>query len=824
MHPSGAGRLSCSGLIQSDSSHHFIHGVHSRSDARSRLRCPPPAVPLGLQQLRHEALEYVPDGTDPQLRQPAQDSQESCAVRSAQDSQESCAVRSAQDSQMEISRMSSIITMDHAAQKGEACEHISPLPSMLTGHPFRRGSGPSQPSRHLTAEWDAAAAYCAENHAMPIAKLRWHVPQVEPGHYAAALRRAIEHAPARVEVDFSPVELFELAEGSTTIASDAARELFELLFVGLGAFPAMCDLLDYHLEPIINKNPTRLGVTAGRVPGDPTVDEVCPKQKLLDLATEEAVAGRYLGPYSIPEAFQRFGTGIVVSKAFYIKKLGAISSKFRLVHNGSSQRGNINAATVDDYTVRLDHTAVYVKILTDQLREAGGEDVLQLVADVSKCYRRAGVRASDTRRYGLRVDVPADAEIPFYNGVSHGLKKVVKGEVMVYFDTRLPFGMSASVSSCVRVTTFMRDLVREILVGRRADCVVYIDDFCCVGVGEDVVLAVSAIRGVMERVGMPENWAKREHLSQVSTFLGVEYDLRVPSVSLPAKKQVRYLRHLDYYLKRKSRIFKRKELESITSILRYVSGIISQSNIYSQRLHAAFRRCKGKTIRVSEAEMDDLRWWRMLLATHSGSVIIDTEEWVLPSTLKIFTDASPTGYGVIWKGRYFHGEWDEHVRAAFAAGDISISELELVCLTFAMETWGEHFKGKRVLYRCDNKTAVHNVSAGTTHGVVRAAILRRLFVVAAIHGIEMRSSWISTERNEHADALSRADFQRFFSLPQHYSLQQEMEPRLDSSQLLTDPEGSANPSSPAWVHQYHLGAGRCLEGDTAQRQASCKRL
>ena len=669
-------------------------------------------------------------------------------------------------------------------------------------------------SATMTSQWTAAAAYCAANPTETVLALRHHVftnmvPHIDPHHFAPAIRIAIGAAPPHViEPDFSPVQLFDVALGSSTSQSPAARELFEILFVGLGAFPSMVDDMEWDTEPTVNTNPRNVAVKVGLPPGTTTTatpDSVPPKQRLLDLAQAEVTASRYEGPYTIKEAVAKYGKGIVVSSAFFIEKLKAITTKRRLVHNGSSKRGNLNASTVDDYQVRLDHTAIFVEILREQLRQAGDADVLQLVADVSKCYRRIPTRASDRPRFGLRVDAPSTQDVDFFDGTSHSVKTVDRGQLLVYFDTRLPFGTSASVSSCVRITNFMRDLVRELLIGRNANCCAFIDDFCCVGTRRDVELAVGAIRGLMQRVGLPENDAKRQHLSQFSVFLGIQYDLNIPSMTLPAKKQQAYLQHVDHYLNQENLCrIKRVDLQSLVGKLAHASQVFAQSRIFYQRLLAALRTAHGRRwVPIGQPEIDDLRWWRVLLSQHSGTCIVDAGAWGGPDVHKIYTDASSsTGYGVMWQGEYFYGKWDEATTAAIARGEVCINNLELICLTFALETFGHRLRGKRILFRCDNTSVVHNVEAGTSPTNVRAAILRRLYVVAALHGIELKSTWIPTAQNEHADALSRGDLQRFFSLTQNFPLSLVSNPQLQSAALLLHPLGSANPSSPSWVHTF----------------------
>jgi hypothetical protein len=617
----------------------------------------------------------------------------------------------------------------------------------------------------------------------------------------------MSYAPSHVKPDFSAVELFKVSEGSATSHTKDARDLFETLFVGLGSFPIGCDELEWNEKPILNKNPRNLVVHVGKLPGEPAPPSEMPGTvRLLNLAGEEVKAKRYIGPYTIKQARKIYKQGLVISQGFIIAKPKALSTAYRLVHNGSSKHGNINAATPDrGYQVRLDHTSKYLEYVRQQLKEAAGQPLFQVVADVSKCYRRMGTRTSDTPRYGLRVDVTEDAQVPFFGGDPTEpvtSKAVKKGQILVYLDTRLPFGMSSSVTHCVRVTNYLRDVMRELLLNKPGTCAVYIDDFALLGQKHVVDEAIALMRGLMERVGLPENEKKMQLVSQLSVYLGIEYDLTVPSMSLPAKKQQQYLRHVQHFLDRNQPTIKRSELDSLVGKLAHCAQIFSQAKIYYQRLLAALRKAelhKNAIVHLGAQEMDDIRWWKALLQEHSGTVILSTDDWEHTCKHKIYTDASSrTGYGIMWKGKYFYGKWSKEITAAIDAGDLDINMLELICLTMALDTFGHQLKGKRILFRCDNSSCVHNIAKQSSQKELRAIILRRLYVVASLFGIQLKSTWISTHDNEHADALSRADLTRFFSLPQHFPLQHVKNPCLQSLDLLTNHHGKQNPSSPAW--------------------------
>jgi hypothetical protein len=157
------------------------------------------------------------------------------------------------------------------------------------------------------------------------------------------------------------------------------------------------------------------------------------------------------------------------------------------------------------------------------------------------------------------------------------------------------------------------------------------------------------------------------------------------------------------------------------------------------------------------------------LEQHSGSLLVNPEQHVV----RVFTDASTsTGYGVYLNGRYFSGTWSAEVQDLLVDFSLTINELELVALNFALETFGTELHGYCLHFRCDNIACVSNIHSMSSQKPVRAALLRRLFPVASHFGVELRSSYINTKSNLYADTLSRGDMHSFFSLPHCFPLSQ----------------------------------------------------
>jgi len=300
------------------------------------------------------------------------------------------------------------------------------------------------------------------------------VPWVHPRSFADAIRLSQSMAlttTTATTADFDGAELFQAAAGSLLLHSRDARDLFNLLFVGNGTFPLLF-AQPRPAQPLVNTNPRRLVMLDGSYPGDgrpPGSAATADKDLLIDLCSTEVTAKRYLGPFTLAEATARFGPGIIVSSAFIVRRATAVFTKNRLVHNASGPgASSINAAIKDDCTVQLDHSRVFQQRLRTQLQRAGAHQLHLCVSDISKAYRRFGMRHSDVPMLGLRCDAARRRSVPFFDVKLLRERDVHAGELLVYFDTRLPFGASSSVSSCVRVTCFVRDFVRELLQSHRS--------------------------------------------------------------------------------------------------------------------------------------------------------------------------------------------------------------------------------------------------------------------------------------------------------------------------------------------------------------------
>ena len=671
---------------------------------------------------------------------------------------------------------------------------------------------PLEPARER--KWKRLVRLFAEaDKERPVEELLNMLPASAPSKRPMILRWSIEALhrehpeEAAVGPDFQPVVLFDLIKNLDAGHTPVAKYVFEMLVVGGGRFPTLFNGPQQAVHASANGRKLIFPVHS-----DPWVTKkVKYEQPQVDihrgLVMDEVAAGRYMGPFTREEAEAWYDSFLSVS-SFVVSKPGAKTTKFRLVQNCTDPKCNINAQLRRDlmYDVELDHTAVMIAML--QKLGRSGEQLHMVTADVSKGYRRLFHRVQDVSHLGISMTVSSDQTIKMFDGETWKDKCVKKGDVLYVFDRSLPFGLATSVSSFCAVTTVIRDAVRELL-GGKVGVVSYVDDYSIVGTPEDVARGITVLRDFLTKVGLPENIKKMDTPSPYGQYLGVDYDLSDPhaiTCALPEEKKVRYIRHLDFYidkfealkksnkLKNGSMVLTRTELQSIVGKLAHAAYIFGSGRPFYQRLLQQLRgRSSNKTILVDQGSIDDMVWWRDILGSMSGVRLLNPEL----EEVRVYTDASTTtGYGVMMRGQYFRGEWSPEIKALLVDFTITIAELELVALNFALETFGQQLRGCRVLFRCDNQACVANIHSMSSKLPLRACLLRRLYGVAAHFAIDLKSTYINTHDNKHADFLSRNDMKNFFLLPQFFPLQEVLAPRLDAMPLLLDPLGPANLSTP----------------------------
>ena len=140
-------------------------------------------------------------------------------------------------------------------------------------------------------------------------------------------------------------------------------------------------------------------------------------------------------------------------------------------------------------------------------------------------------------------------------------------------------------------------------------------------------------------------------------------------------------------------------------------------------------------------------------------MILD-DDWADNEQLELFTDASCSiGFAAFFQGKWTYGVWPVDSRL-----DNDITFKELFPIVVALHLWGDYFKNKKILFRCDNEAVVTIINKQSSRSRAVMSLLRPLVLFCLSHNIMFRAKHISGVHNEIADALSRCQFTRFRAL------------------------------------------------------------
>lgn len=136
----------------------------------------------------------------------------------------------------------------------------------------------------------------------------------------------------------------------------------------------------------------------------------------------------------------------------------------------------------------------------------------------------------------------------------------------------------------------------------------------------------------------------------------------------------------------------------------------------------------------------------------------------------IWTDSSLKGFGAIFGSRWLAGDWDctlnnyelstgcnHFVQPPKLDEDqaSNINVLELYAVVAALDCWAPLLENYFVILRSDNMQVIHMI---TNHSSINKQCmdwLRRIFWQMMRHNVKIIPSYIPTEENISADALSR---------------------------------------------------------------------
>ena len=430
-------------------------------------------------------------------------------------------------------------------------------------------------------------------------------------------------------------------------------------------------------------------------------------------------------------------------------KVRMVSKKPRCVHSlgcVSKPDGSIRPITDCSSPDNININA-YMDNSCDKFSYHSVDDVVHIldqfdfcsVSDISSAYRSVNVLPAHRDYQGFKWNIG--------NGDSW------------FQDLCLCFGLRSAPYIFTQISDFCVKCVNYEGVSR---CINYLDDFIIID--SDYTSCKSsqdALHLVLQSLGFKIASKKVTLPSQVVKFLGIIIDSVHLTLSIGEDKLERVLKCVRD-LKDK-RWCSYKLLEQTAGLLAHCATVVKGGRTFSRRIYNLLKDVDSGCRRVilTDLAIMDLRWWSNFLTSFNGKARMFDKS---VQSITLVTDASSTsGFGAHSEYDYFWGFWNVHETICphhekaptdnVFVDHINIGELwpVVVALHRCCHVW----KDSILNVITDNTQVYYALATGRGKNATTMAWLRELFWVCAFHNIHIVPSWIRSEDNTLADALSR---------------------------------------------------------------------
>ncbi len=463
---------------------------------------------------------------------------------------------------------------------------------------------------------------------------------------------------------------------------------------------------------------------------------------------KDVTAGSKLGPFRNPP-FSDFRCSPVAA-------VPKGPSEIRLIHNLSAPKGrSINDGIPDEFAAtdydRFDSAV-------DMVRKVGRGAWMAKV-DLKAAFKHILVRPDQWHLLGLHLDSP-------------------EGEREFFFDTTLPFGLRSSPKLFNEFTKIIRWLARQIGIDNIYG---YLDDFFIVDDTEYGCLEKKELfKSYMSSLGWVFNEEKDKGPAQIMELLGIEIDAWEQTLRITEKRMSTSILMLEEWRGRESAT--RREIASLVGKLQFLALACRPGRAFLRRAIDSLRGAESWDTKISldSGILWDIHWWRMFLPQWNGVSLFSREEWESSFDIELSTDACNYGFGACYGDKWLYGDFEDWMYRQ------SMPFKEFYAIVAAVATWGHLWRGRKIKFLTDSWTVYQCIGLRRARTPAMAALFRTLFWYSAKFDCFIGAAHIKGIENGAADAVSRADFQRFFSIRPSAELSPSSIPSVLNSAFLSE--------------------------------------
>ena len=328
----------------------------------------------------------------------------------------------------------------------------------------------------------------------------------------------------------------------------------------------------------------------------------------------------------------------------------------------------------------------------------------------------------------------------------------------IFIDTRLPFGLRSSPA----IFNLFADAICWIIqnIFKVINIVHYSDDFLLVSQNNlrTAHSELNTVKHAFNHLNVPIAEDKLVGPTTTITYLGILIDSTDLTIKVPDDKRLDIETTLHTWSHRKK--CTKRELLSLIGKLSFICKVIRPGRIFLRRLITLSTTVTQlhHHISLNKEAKADIQWWIQNLPHLNRNSIIPDPLTINSDDLKLYTDASNTGFGAIYDTAWIQAQWPPHLHHH------SIDFKELFAILAACLTWGGKWQGKRIIFFTDNQPISQIWNSGSSPSSELMSLIRKLYLLAAKLQFTISFKHIMGFSNPVADSLSRFQEHRFRQL------------------------------------------------------------
>ena len=294
----------------------------------------------------------------------------------------------------------------------------------------------------------------------------------------------------------------------------------------------------------------------------------------------------------------------------------------------------------------------------------------------------------------------------------------------------------------------------------------YLDDYITMGTANSSECAdnLQIMIDTCGDLGFSLNPNKLCHPSTVMEYLGIVLDTDLFQARISSERLTEVLTELYEWRHRQSAT--KRQILSLVGKLTFVSRVVRPGRTFIRRMISLASKLPHLHYRVQlthDFQMD-VDWWLHYLPQWNGVSLFPQNHWESNIDLHLYTDSSDIAAAGFFSGAWFVVPFLYEFQEL---KETSINWRELFAVVVAAATFGSLWKGKQIMFHCDNMCVVEVVTSGSCRSDTIMNLIRKLFYICARYEFEISMRYVNTKVNDIADALSRLQLDRFRKLAPH---------------------------------------------------------